>query len=132
MRIDRLPSLAASFGRPRILGDVEARNADVTAGADDLYHVVEHLGGNLLTGLGAGAARLETDAVHRRVDLGDAEDLVDLISHAVLDAHVHRLAAEAPRLLQPLRDQVAHDDDGRAERWLAAALAKPTGPAPAM
>ena len=112
----QVAQLGRLAGRPGILGDVEARNADVTAGADDLHHVVEHLGGNLLTGLGTSAARLETDAVHRRVDLGDAEDLVDLIGHAGLDADVHRLAAEAPRLLQPFRDQVAHDHDGRAEQ----------------
>ena len=61
------------------------------------------------------AARLESDRVDGGVDLGHAEDLLDLILRVAL-RDVDRLAAEAARLLEPLRDQVADDHDGRAEQ----------------
>jgi hypothetical protein len=55
-------------------------------------------------------ARLEADRVDRGVDLGDAEDLLDLVLRIAL-GDVDRLAAEALGLRQPLRDQVADEHD---------------------
>ena len=61
------------------------------------------------------AAGLEADGVHGRVDLGHAEDLLDLILGVAL-GDVDGLAAEAARLRQALGDQVADDHDRRAEQ----------------
>ena len=61
------------------------------------------------------AAGLEADGVDGGVDLGHAEDLLDLVL-AGRPWRVDRLAAEAAGLRQPLRVQVADDDDRRAEQ----------------
>jgi hypothetical protein len=58
--------------------------------------------------------RLEADGVDAAIDLGDAEDLLDLVLGLTL-GHVDRLTAERPRLLEALGDQVADDDDRCAE-----------------
>jgi hypothetical protein len=50
-----------------------------------------------------------------RVDLGDAEQLLDLVLGVAL-ADVDGLAAEAAGLRQPLLDEVGDDDDGRTEQ----------------
>ena len=64
-------------------------------------------------------AGLETDAVHRLIHLGLADDLLDLLAEGGVLAQVHRLAAEAARLLQPFGNQVADDDDRSAQQLRA-------------
>ncbi len=56
---------------------------------------------------------LETHAVHRGIDLGHAEDLLYL-AEEVLAAEVDGLAAEATRVREPVRVQVADDHDSGA------------------
>jgi hypothetical protein len=53
--------------------------------------------------------------VDRGVDLGHAEDLLDLVLRIAL-ADVDGLAAERLGLLQALGDEVAHEDDGGAQQ----------------
>ena len=57
--------------------------------------------------------RFETNAVNGRVNLRDTEDLVHHVDERRVGPQVNRLAAKAPRLVEPLRVHVAHDDDGR-------------------
>ena len=70
------------------------------------------------------AAGLEADGVDAAVDLGHAEDLLDLVLRVAL-GDVDRLAAEDARLLEPLRVQVADDD--RPPRRAAARSARRRG-----
>jgi len=66
-------------------------------------------------------AGLEADRVDRGVDLGDAEDLLDLILGLAL-GDVDRLAPERARLRQALGDHVADDHDRRAQEAPATVL----------
>ena len=61
------------------------------------------------------AARLEADGVDGGVDLGHAEDLLDLVLRVAL-REVDGLAAEAARLRQTLGNHVADDDHRRAQQ----------------
>jgi hypothetical protein len=54
------------------------------------------------------SAGLEAHSVDGRVDLGHAENLLDLILRIAL-GHVDRLATKAAGLGEPLRDQVTDD-----------------------
>lgn len=81
--------------------------------------------------LGTVAARLEPDAVDGRVDLGDAEDLLDLLGHVGVLRQVDRLAAEGAGLRQPLRVHVADDHDGGAEQVAGGGAGEPDRAAPA-
>ena len=68
-----------------------------------------------MVGVGAVAAGLEADGVDGGVDLGHAEDLLDLVLRVAL-GDVDRLAAEALGLLEALRDQVADEHHRGAEQ----------------
>ena len=62
------------------------------------------------------ALGLEADRVDAAVDLGHAEDLLDLVGDRRVGGDVDRLAAERARLLQPLRVRVADDHHRGAEQ----------------
>jgi hypothetical protein len=75
---------------------------------------VEHGGRRLVIGIRSVAAGLEPHGVDRRVDLGHAEDLLDLVLGIAL-GDVDGLAPEALCLLEALRDHVADDHHGGAQ-----------------
>src|SRR2546422_11482627 len=75
------------------------------------------------------AAGLEADAVDSGVDLGHAEDLLDLVGDVAL-GDVDGLTPEAPRLREPLGVQVS-DDDGRCAEELCRGRARQADGPPA-
>src|SRR5581483_3658909 len=100
----------------RVVGDVQAGDADGPARPGDLHQRVEDGGGRLVRGVVAVAPGLEAHAVDGRVDLGHADDLLDLLGHRGAGRHVDRLAPEAAGLGQALGDEVAHDHAGGAQQ----------------
>ena len=77
----------------RVPGDVEAGDAQRAPAAGDGHDVVQD-GRRSLVRAGAVAARLEADSIDGRVDLGLAEDLLDLIA-----------ARSSPELSRPSRSR---------------------------
>jgi len=76
----------ASLGRivhaARVIGDVEAGNADAARHASDFHHLVEHGRGAFHRRLGAMATGFEADAIHRAIDLRFAQDFRDPLRKA--------------------------------------------------
>ena len=96
--------------------DVQARDADAAARTDDFHQRVEDRGGPLDDRVLAVAARLEPHAVHAAIDFGNTDDLVDLLGERRAFPQIDGLAAEAFRLGEPLGNQIADDDAGRAQK----------------
>ena len=63
----------------RIVGDVESRDADATAGTGNGHERIQHGRGALHARFASVAASLETDAIHSTVHLGNTEYLFDLV-----------------------------------------------------
>src|SRR5699024_6695836 len=99
----------------RIARDIEAGNAEAAAGPGDVHERVEHRRRCLVAGVLAVSARLEADGVDSAVDLGLAEDLLDLVLR-VTPGHVDRLAPESAGLSQSILVEIADDDAGRTEQ----------------
>jgi hypothetical protein len=76
-------------------------------------------------------AGLEADGVDRRVDLGDAEDLLDLVLRVAL-GDVDRLAPERARRSRRSGIRSATITTAAPRNCAECAAARPTGPAPAM
>jgi hypothetical protein len=100
------------FGRlvdgTRITSDVQTRYADPPGGARDVHHRVEHRRRPFGRRLVAVAAGVEPHRIHRRVDFGDAQDLLDLVL-GVPFGDVNGFADEGCGLGQAVRVQVADD-----------------------
>src|SRR5918997_3573127 len=103
--------LRVRVGSTRVARDVEARDAQRSAGAGDRLDLVQNHRRGFLARLGRS---LEADGVHRAVDLGLAEDARDLLLHRPL-RYVDSLASEGPRLREALLVEIAHDHDGGAQ-----------------
>ena len=61
------------------------------------------------------AAGLKPDAIHGGVNLGNAQNLVYLISDADFFGNVYGFATKAAGLSQTFRDEVANNDAGCPE-----------------
>ena len=86
---------------------------DLDLGGEILYEAqVERI---LVEDDRAVGVRLETDRVDAAVDLGDTQDLLDLLGGRAL-RDVHGLAAEAAGLGQPVLVEITHKHDGGAEQ----------------
>ena len=83
-----------------------------------------------MIGVGTMTAGFEADRINRSIDFRHAQDLLDLILRLSL-GDVDGLAAEAPRLREPLRDQVPTITTAPSN-CAEYAASTPTGPAPAM
>ena len=87
------------------------------ARARDGHQRIEHRGRRFLRRARVPvAARFEADAIHAAIHHRLAEDLRDLIAHRRILRHVDDFAAEALRLREALRNQIADDDDRRAQQ----------------
>ena len=96
-----------------------------------VHQRVQHRRGPLDARVVPVAARFEADAIDGVIHFGHADDLRDLVAERGFLPQIDRLAAEAARLREPLRDHVADDDDRRSQQMARCRAARPTGPAPA-
>ena len=64
----------------RVVGDVEAGDTQSAARSRDGHEGIEHSRRTFHHGVFPVAARLEANAVHRAIDLRDADDLGDLVA----------------------------------------------------
>src|SRR5688572_4478892 len=99
----------------RVAGHVQARDAELAGHPRHVHDRVQHGRRGLVVGVRAVAASLEADGIDRRVHLGHAEELLDLVLGVAL-GDIDRLAAEATRLLKSLRDHVPDDHDRRPQQ----------------
>ena len=100
--------------RAGVTRDVEAGDAQPATRSGDLHERVEDGGRGLGGRVRTVTAGLEAHGVDAAVDLGHAQDLLDLLGRVAL-RHVDGLAAEAAGLRQPVLIQVAHDYDRSAQ-----------------
>ena len=107
----------------RIVGHIEAGNAQRAARAGDRHQRIEHRCGTFHRGVRPVAAGFEADAIDGAIHLRDAENLVDLLGERGRFLQIHGFAAEAPRLRQTLGNQVA-DDDHRGAQQVAGGRAR--------
>src|SRR5688572_3297712 len=110
-----IPDLRIRVDATWVAGDVEARDAELTAGARDLHNRIQHGRRHLLSGVITMAAGLETDAIDGAIDLRDAEDLGDLVRQRSVLTKIDDFTTEGAGLRQALWDHVANDDDGGAQ-----------------
>jgi hypothetical protein len=88
------PDLGRLVDRARVAGDIQPGDAKLPGGAGDVHDGVQDGRRRLVLGaLTAVAAGLEADAVDRRVDLRDAEELLDRPLDVVGFRQVDGLAA---------------------------------------
>src|SRR5882724_7322398 len=83
--------------RPRIVGHVQAGNADRAGRPGDLHQAVEH-DSRRFDDLSVCSLRLcfKTDAVDRAVDFWNAEHVGDEFAEAIMPGEVDRLEADLP------------------------------------
>ena len=94
---------------------VQTGDTDPPGGTRYVHHCVEHRRGLLGGGFAAVAVRFEADRIHRRVDFGDPQNLLDLVLRISL-GHIDRFATEAACPGQPVFVQVADDHHGGAQQ----------------
>src|SRR2546423_8412291 len=91
--------LGVSVDAARIVGYVQSRYSDVAARTRHRHHGVEHGCRLLDAGVMPMSARLEADAIHGRIHLWDAQNLVDLIPHRPVLLNVTGLASKRHGML---------------------------------
>src|SRR6266567_1507124 len=99
----------------RIIGDVEARDADAAAGACNGHERIQDRGGAFHNRFASMATSLETDAIYGAVHLGNAENLFDLVRQRGVLREIHGFAAEAASLFEAVWNHVAYDHHRRSE-----------------
>ena len=116
MRMLRFPVWALLSDRTGIVGYIQPRDTEGAAGAANRHQRIEHGRGGFCLGVMAVAAGFKADAIYRAVHFRNLEDLGNLIADGGVLGDVHGFAAETPGLRQPLRDQVTHNHDRRAQQ----------------
>ena len=110
----------------RIVGDIEAGDADGAGWANDGHEGVEDGGGGLLAVFSLGAG-FEADAVDGGIDLGLADDLRDEVAEVISLGEIDGNVSDGLGMFETLGDHVADHDDGGSEDVSGGRSGEPDG-----